>query len=58
LTAPVGPRPRLLLDAFPLIVAAALPLRTRWAFVAATLVSTGLLVALTAYSDTLWRVFP
>lgn len=58
LTAPVGPRPRLLLDAFPLIVVVALSLRKRWAFGAATVVSVGLLVALTAYSVASWQVFP
>jgi hypothetical protein len=58
LTAPVGPRPRLLLDAFPLIVAVALRLKSRRAFTAGTVVSTGLLIAMTAYSVGSWKVFP
>lgn len=58
LTTPVGPRPRLLLDAFPLIVAVAMRLRSRLAVVMATATSTALLVALTAYTVTIWRVFP
>jgi len=57
-TAPVGPRPRILLDAFPLILAVALRCRDGWKFKAAASISVVLLVAMTAYEVGSWAVFP
>jgi hypothetical protein len=58
LTAPVGPRPRIILDAFPLIIAVGLRYRDGWKFTLATVASLGLLVGLTAYEVASWWVFP
>jgi hypothetical protein len=57
LTRPVGPRPRFLLLAFPLIVAVGTRLRGK-TYVAVVLVSTVLLVALTIYTTNSFAVFP
>ncbi len=58
LTAPVGPRPRIILDAFPLILALGLRYREGWKFRLATIVSLGALVGFTAYQIGSWAVFP
>ncbi len=58
LTAPVGPRPRIILDAFPLILAIGLRYREGWKYwllIGASLVA---LVAFTAYQVGSWAVFP
>jgi hypothetical protein len=57
LTAPVGLRPRLVLDAFPLVAAIGVHLRGRW-FQAAVIASVVGLVALTVYSVDTFAVFP
>jgi len=57
LTAPVGLRPRLVLDAFPLVAAIGVHLRGRW-FQAAVIASMVGLVALTVYSVDTFAVFP
>jgi len=57
LTAPVGLRPRFVLDAFPLVVALGVHLRGRW-FRVAAVVSAVALVALTVYSVDSLAVFP
>ena len=57
LTAPVGLRPRFVLDAFPLVVALGVRLQGRW-FRVALVVSAVALVALTAYSVDSFAVFP
>jgi len=58
LTAPVGTRPRILLDSFPLILAVAMRCRDGWRFKAAASISAVLLVGLTAYEAGSWAVFP
>jgi hypothetical protein len=57
LTAPVGLRPRFVLDAFPLVVALGVRLRGRW-FHVAVVISAVALVALTVYSVDSAAVFP
>ena len=57
LTAPVGLRPRFVLDAFPLVAAIGVHLRGRWFWVVAAL-SAVVLVALTIYSVDSFAVFP
>ncbi len=57
LTAPVGLRPRFVLDAFPLVAALGVHLRGRWFRVAAVVSAVGL-VALTLYSVDSFAVFP
>ena len=57
LTAPVGLRPRFVLDAFPLVVAMGVHLRGRW-FRVTVVVFVVALVALTAYSVDSFAVFP
>ena len=57
-TAPVGPRPRILLDAFPLILAVGVRYQEGWRFRVATVASAGLLVAFTAYEVASYAVFP
>jgi len=57
LTAPVGLRPRLVLDAFPLLVAIGVHLRGRW-FRVVVVASVVGLVALTVYSVDTFAVFP
>jgi hypothetical protein len=58
LTRPVGPRPRILLDAFPLIVAIGVRYQEGWKSRLAVAGSAALLVALTAYEVGSWSVFP
>ncbi|MGH9046225.1 MAG: hypothetical protein ACRDVW_02810, partial [Acidimicrobiales bacterium] len=58
LTAPVGPRPRIILDAFPLIMAVGLRYHRGWQFKLATVASVGLLVGFTAFELASWAVFP
>jgi hypothetical protein len=57
LTRPIGPRPRFLMVAFPLIVAVATRLRGK-SYIAVVSVSTVLLIGLTAYSVLSNAVFP
>jgi hypothetical protein len=57
LTRPIGPRPRFLMVAFPLVVAVATRLRGR-SYIATVSVSTVLLIALTLYSVLSNSVFP
>jgi hypothetical protein len=57
-TQPVGPRPRLILDAFPLILAVALRYRKGWRYGVAVTTSIVLLVAMTAYTVGVWVAFP
>lgn len=58
LTAPVGPRPRIILDAFPLILAVAVRYHEGWRFKLAVCGSAVLLVAFTAYEVASFAVFP
>jgi hypothetical protein len=58
LTAPVGPRPRIILDAFPLILAVAVRYQDGWKYRLAVGTSAILLVAFTAYQVGSWSVFP
>lgn len=58
LTAPVGPRPRIILDAFPLILAVGVRYQEGWKFRVAMVGSAVLLVALTAYEVGSFAVFP
>lgn len=58
LTQPVGPRPRIILDAFPLILAVALRYKEGWKYQVAVFSSVAFLVAMTAYSVGSWTVFP
>lgn len=58
MTAPVGPRPRIVLDAFPLILALGLRYREGWKYQLATFVSFAALVGFTAYQIGSWAVFP
>jgi len=58
LTQPVGPRPRIILDAFPLILAVALHYRDGWKYKMALLASVAFLVGMTAYEVGAWSVFP
>jgi len=58
LTAPVGPRPRIILDAFPLILAVGVHYQEGWKFRVAMVGSAVLLVALTAYEAGSFAVFP
>jgi hypothetical protein len=57
LTRPIGPRPRFLMVAFPLILAVATRLRGK-PYIAVVSVSTVLLIGLTAYSVLSNSVFP
>ncbi len=57
LTRPIGPRPRFLMVAFPLVVAVATRLKGR-PYIAVVSVSSVLLVGLTAYSVLSNAVFP
>jgi len=57
-TQPVGPRPRLILDAFPLILAVAARCREGWRYRVAVAASVASLVAMTAYTVAAWTVFP
>jgi hypothetical protein len=58
LTAPVGPRPRIILDAFPLILAVAVRYQAGWKYRLAVGLSGVLLVAFTAYEVGSFAVFP
>jgi hypothetical protein len=58
LTAPVGPRPRIILDAFPLILAVAVRYQDGWKYRLAVGTSAILLVAFTAYQVGSFAVFP
>ena len=58
LTAPVGPRPRIILDAFPLILAVAVRYQDGWKYRLAVGTSAILLLAFTAYQVGSWSVFP
>lgn len=58
LTAPVGPRPRIILDAFPLILAFAVRYRDGWRYQVAVAASVALLIGMTAYELASWSVFP
>lgn len=58
LTAPVGPRPRIILDAFPLILAVALRYQNGWKYRVAVLCSFAFLVGMTAYTVGSSAVFP
>jgi hypothetical protein len=58
LTAPVGPRPRIILDAFPLILAVAVRYREGWKYRLAVVGSAALLVAFTAWEVGSYDVFP
>jgi hypothetical protein len=58
LTAPVGPRPRIILDAFPLILAVGLRYREGWPYRLLTVASLVCLVGFTAYQIGSWSVFP
>jgi hypothetical protein len=58
LTRPVGPRPRIILDAFPLIVAIGVRYQEGWKRRLAVLASAVLLVCMTAYEVASWAVFP
>jgi hypothetical protein len=57
ISAPIGLRPRFILLAFPLIIAVATWLRGR-AFVTVLAVSTALLIVMTAYEVSSYRIFP
>jgi hypothetical protein len=57
-TAPVGPRPRIILDAFPLILAVALRYQNGWKYKVALFSSFAFLVAMTAYTVGSSAVFP
>ncbi len=58
ITQPVGLRPRLVLDAFPLILAVALRYREGWKYNVLVTGSLAFLVAMTAYTVGSWTVFP
>jgi len=58
LTAPVGPRPRIILDAFPLILAVGLRYREGWKYWLLAGASLVCLIGFTAYSIGIWVVFP
>ena len=58
LTAPVGPRPRIILDAFPLILAVAVRYHEGWKYKLAVATSAVLLVVFTAYEVASFAVFP
>jgi hypothetical protein len=58
LTQPVGPRPRIILDAFPLILAVALRYKEGWKYQVALYTSVAFLVGMTAYTVGSWTVFP
>jgi hypothetical protein len=58
LTNPVGPRPRILLDAFPLILAVAVRYQDGWKYRVAVVGSAVMLVAFTAYEIGSFAVFP
>jgi hypothetical protein len=58
LTAPVGPRPRIILDAFPLILAVGLRYREGWKYRLLGVASLACLVVFTAYEVGSWWVFP
>ncbi|MGH9043588.1 MAG: glycosyltransferase 87 family protein [Acidimicrobiales bacterium] len=58
LTVPVGPRPRIILDAFPLVMAVGVHCARGHKFALLMILSIGLLVALTAYEVGSWSVFP
>ena len=58
LTRPVGPRPRIILDAFPLILAVGVRYQEGWKHRVAMFGSAFLLVAFTAYEVVSFSVFP
>jgi hypothetical protein len=58
LTRPVGPRPRIILDAFPLILAVGVRYQEGWKHRVAMFGSAFLLVAFTAYEVASFSVFP
>jgi hypothetical protein len=58
LTQPVGPRPRIILDAFPLVIAVAMRYGEGWKYKVALACSLVALVAMTAYEVASFSVFP